>query len=95
MAETSLTSDQVEVADAFEAMELYFERGWSDGLPVVPPTAEAVERFLAAAGLVPDRVLGVEATKGAVITAERRRSTPSWPDAGRSTCRLSRRRWRR
>ena len=67
----SLTSDHVEVADAFEAMELYFKRGWSDGLPVVPPTADAVGRFLDAAGLVPDRVLGVEPTKGAVITAEK------------------------
>ncbi len=71
MAETSLTSDHVEVAGAFEAMELYFERGWTDGLPVVPPTAEAVERFLDAAGLVPERVLGVEPTKSAVITAEK------------------------
>jgi len=38
----------VETADDFEAINaLCRERGWSDGLPVVPPTAERVERMLA------------------------------------------------
>ncbi len=38
----------IEAADDFEAInELYCERGWSDGLPIVPPTAERVERMLA------------------------------------------------
>lgn len=38
----------IEAADDFEAInELYRERGWSDGLPIVPPTAERVERMLA------------------------------------------------
>lgn len=32
-----------ELEDEFEAM---FDRGWSDGLPVIPPTAERVERML-------------------------------------------------
>ncbi len=27
--------------------ELCLERGWSDGLPVIPPTTERVERMLA------------------------------------------------
>ena len=38
----------VEAADDFEAVNaLCRERGWSDGLPVVPPTAERVEQMLA------------------------------------------------
>src|ERR1035437_10097709 len=38
----------IEAADDFEAInELSRERGWSDGLPIVPPTAERVERMLA------------------------------------------------
>lgn len=38
----------VEAADDFEAVnELCRERGWSDGLPIVPPTAERVEQMLA------------------------------------------------
>ena len=24
-------------------VELYFERGWTDGLPIIPPTDEAVD----------------------------------------------------
>lgn len=50
---------------------MYFDRGWSDGLPVVPPTPESVTRFLDAAGLAPGEVLGTEPTKGAVITGEK------------------------
>ena len=38
----------LECEDDFEAVnELVRGRGWSDGLPVVPPTAERVERMLA------------------------------------------------
>ena len=71
MTQPRLTSDSIDVADAFEAIEAYFERGWSDGLPVVPPTADAVSATLEAAALAPDEILGVEPTKGAVITAEK------------------------
>ena len=36
-----------EAADDFDAINrLYRERRWSDGLPIVPPTAERVERML-------------------------------------------------
>jgi hypothetical protein len=38
----------VEAEDDFDAVnELYRARGWSDGLPIVPPTVERVERMLA------------------------------------------------
>ncbi|HEX2826659.1 MAG TPA: hypothetical protein VHP37_09965 [Burkholderiales bacterium] len=38
----------VEADDDFEAINaLYMERGWSDGLPIVPPTAARVEKMLA------------------------------------------------
>lgn len=70
-AETRLASEPHEVSSAFEAIELYFERGWTDGLPVVPPTPEAVDEFLTAVSMPPDQVLGVEPVKGAVITAEK------------------------
>ena len=34
--------------DDFEQINaLYLQRGWGDGLPIVPPTAERVERMLA------------------------------------------------
>lgn len=37
----------VEADDDFDAVNaLYLERGWGDGLPIVPPTAERVEQML-------------------------------------------------
>ncbi len=39
-----------------DLIELYFERGWTDGLPVVPPTTEKVAAAVAALGGNPDVV---------------------------------------
>ena len=53
-----------------ELLEDYFERGWTDGLPIVPPTPEKVASFLAAAGLAGEEVLGEVPTREVVVTAE-------------------------
>jgi hypothetical protein len=38
----------IEADEDFDAINaLYLERGWGDGLPIVPPTAERVEKMLA------------------------------------------------
>ncbi len=66
-----LSSAIHEVADAFEANEYFQRSGWTDGLPVVPPTEERVWNFLAAAGLAPDHVVGVEPVRRRRITAEK------------------------
>lgn len=66
-----LTSYRIETADAFEAMELFFRNGWTDGLPVVPPTPERVSEFLAYAGVDPDFELGAVQERGRVATAEK------------------------
>jgi hypothetical protein len=71
VAPPRLTSDSLELPGPLEAIEACFENGWSDGLPVVPPTPEAVTVMLSAANLAPDAILGVEPVKGAVITAEK------------------------
>ena len=36
---------EVDVAGWAEAVEAYFERGWTDGLPVVPTTPESIRPF--------------------------------------------------
>ena len=41
-----LGSRRIDVADAEDEMEMMFNRGWTDGLPVVPPTEERVMRML-------------------------------------------------
>jgi hypothetical protein len=43
----TLRSRKVELADDTDPMEICFERGWTDGLPVTPPTDARVLRMLA------------------------------------------------
>jgi len=66
-----LRSRTYDVADADAANELFQENGWTDGLPIVPPTEPAVRRFLDAAELAPDVVVGVEPVRRRHITAEK------------------------
>src|SRR5439155_13774525 len=66
-----LQSTVYELPDAAEANELFQSNGWTDGLPIVPPTEEWVRVFLEAAGLEPDAVLGVEPQRRRPITAEK------------------------
>ena len=51
-----------------EVTSVFRERGWSDGLPIVPPTRERVEAFLAPSGHDPWRVLGIARPSGRDIT---------------------------
>ena len=44
----------------FEEVNAHFyEREWSDGLPIVPPTVEKIEEFLAFTDRAPDESLGI------------------------------------
>jgi hypothetical protein len=60
-----------EVEDAFAANELYQDNGWTDGLPIVPPTEKLVRGFLDRAGLAGDEVVAVEPVRRRRITAEK------------------------
>lgn len=55
---------------AADVLETFFERGWTDGLPVVPPTPAKVEAMLAAVGMEPDEVIGGIPRRGRVLSAE-------------------------
>lgn len=68
MTAAALRAEPVEVADPFEAVELFFERGWTDGLPVIPPTEERVRAMLATVDRAPDEIVG--------RLPERRREVP-------------------
>lgn len=53
-----MTNTTVTIRDNLEAVDAYFqEHGWSDGLPIVPPTPERLNRFLAATKRNPDEVV--------------------------------------
>jgi hypothetical protein len=54
-----LRSRRVALADAEDDAEAMFERGWTDGLPVVPPTPERVARMLAGTTRPADEIVAV------------------------------------
>lgn len=57
--------------DPAALIETYFERGWTDGLPVVPPTEKSIAAMLAGAALRGDEVLGEIPGRGAVVVADK------------------------
>jgi hypothetical protein len=71
MARGSLRSDRFQVEDPLEAIESYFEKGWTDGLPVVPPTEERIWAMLEAMGKQPEDILGEIPVRARRITAEK------------------------
>ena len=56
--DTGLRSRQVAVGNWDDPWEACFERGWSDGLPVVPPTDERILRMLGGTERKPDEIVG-------------------------------------
>jgi len=52
-----LGSRRVELGSGEDEIEAMFERGWTDGLPVVPPTAERVALMLTGSTRAPDDVV--------------------------------------
>jgi hypothetical protein len=61
----------IDVADPWEAIEACYARGWTDGLPVVPPTEALVDAMLAAGPWPPEQVLLHEPVRDRAVTAER------------------------
>lgn len=59
----------LDVSDVHAAIEWCHAQGWTDGLPVVPPEAHVVERFIAAAPWAPGIVLLDEPVRGIQVDA--------------------------
>jgi len=53
-----------------DLVEYYFEQGWTDGLPVVPPTAELIEAMVAALGGDPQSIVARIPPRWGVLTRE-------------------------
>jgi hypothetical protein len=66
-----LASRIVEAADLEAAVELCFENKWTDGLPVVPPTRDAIERILGYLGRDPQEVVGIVPPRNGVASVEK------------------------
>jgi hypothetical protein len=67
----TLASKAYEVEDFAAAQEFYHSSGWTDGLPVVPPTESAVAACLEWALMPPDQLIGIEPVREQPITAEK------------------------
>src|SRR5215472_226922 len=67
----ALSSKIYDVEDFAAAQELFHSNGWTDGLPVVPPTEAAVEACLDWALMPPDQLIGIEPVRAQPITAEK------------------------
>jgi hypothetical protein len=66
-----LRARRVELASAEDEMEAMFERGWSDGLPVVPPTEARVMRMLEGTSLSPSDVIAIVPPDLVEVTVEK------------------------
>lgn len=69
-AETA--AETIEVADSVaEVSRVFFEKGWSDGLPIIPPTEDAVRQMLRFTDRERDDVVAVLAPRYGEATMEK------------------------
>lgn len=66
-----LVSRRVEIGSQEDEHEAMFSRGWSDGLPLVPPTPERVTRMLEGTSRHGQEVVGVVAPNLVELTVEK------------------------
>jgi hypothetical protein len=66
-----LRSRRIDVAALEDEFELMFQRGWTDGLPVVPPTEERVLRMLQGTTRAPDEIVAVVPPDLVEVTVEK------------------------
>ena len=50
-----LQAAAIEARDALDAIELFYQKGWTDGLPVIPPTEGRIRAMLDAVQMQPDK----------------------------------------
>ena len=66
-----LTSKRHAIDDTVDAIEFCHEKGWTDGLPVIPPTPDRVQAMLEADRLDPQHQVTTIAQRAVAITAEK------------------------
>src|SRR5947199_402848 len=69
--ETGLRSRRIALGEDEDEQEAMFARGWSDGLPLVPPTEERVLRMLDGTSRDPQEVIGLVPPALASATVEK------------------------
>jgi hypothetical protein len=66
-----LASRRIDIADAEDDIEMMFDRGWTDGLPVVPPTEERVMRMLTGTSRTPSDIVATVPPDLVDVTVEK------------------------
>jgi hypothetical protein len=66
-----LRARRIDIADAEDEFEALFARGFTDGLPVVPPTPERVMRMLATTSRAPHDVVAIAPPDLVELTVEK------------------------
>ena len=67
-----LVSERIEVSENLEEInEAYYQRGWTDGLPIIPPTEERVEKMLAGIVRKSQDSIGIVPPGGGDATVEK------------------------
>lgn len=67
----TLHSEHLAFQDAIKTNDYFFQKGWTDGLPIIPPTPELVEQMLNQVQLKGSEVIGSIPERNRVITAEK------------------------
>lgn len=70
LAPVTVTAESYELA-AGEFNRVFLENHWGDGLPLVPPTREAVQTMLKGTSRSPSEVIGTVAPKNGIATVEK------------------------
>jgi hypothetical protein len=71
MPPPDLQSSEDEIDDLTTAIEAYYLKGWTDGLPVVPPTERSIRAMLDAVGLEPGKQITFIEDRQVSVTAEK------------------------
>jgi hypothetical protein len=71
MSSGKIDSNRYEVGDTIEAIEFCYAKGWTDGLPVVPPAEGSIRAMLDAAGLEPRQEITFIEQRHVSVTAEK------------------------
>jgi hypothetical protein len=66
-----LRSRRIDIAEAEDAFEMMFQRGWSDGLPAIPPSESRVLAMLEGTSMAPDDVVATVPPDLVDVTVEK------------------------
>lgn len=71
MSAKGFKSTRYDLNDAAEANEFYYEKGWTDGMPIIPPTTDRIQAMIEAVALDPDHEIVFIKERRVSVTAEK------------------------